>query len=269
MNRIVNAVSVVVITAAATAACGRELDLEQVPVGSEVALTREDGGVVQGTLKEQDAATVKVETGRTVRTVPKTTIAAVQVVEPSAPLELPAEAKFREYTIPAGTALTIRLVSGLDSKTTPLNAPVSGALTTGVVVDGVTVAPSGSVVSGVVSAVEPAGKVKGRASMSLAFRTLMVEGHDAPYTVVARRSFQAASTKKEDAAKIGVPAVGGAIIGGILGGKKGAVIGGVVGGGAGTAVVLTTTGDEVELPAGTALQVELAQPVDVRVPIKK
>lgn len=96
----------------------------------------------------------------------------------------------------------------MDSKTARLNEPVSSTLTADVSVGDMVVVPSGSVVSGVVSAVEPAGKVKGRASMSLAFRSLIVEGHDAPYTVVARRSFQAASTKKEDAAKIGVPAAG-------------------------------------------------------------
>lgn len=268
MNRMLKTLAVLALVVIPTA-CDRGVDLAQVPVGSEVALTRDDGGVVQGTLRERDATEVKVAVGRTVRTVPTTTIAKVQIVESSTPLELPAEAKFREYTIPAGTAFSLRLASGVDSKTTQPNAPISGTLTSAVVVDDVTVVPSGSVVTGVVSAVEPSGKVKGRASMTLAFRTLTVDGHDGPYAVVARRSFQAASTKKEDAAKIGVPAVGGAVIGGILGGKKGAVIGGVVGGGAGTAVVLTTAGDEVSLPAGAVIQVELAEPVDVRVPIRK
>jgi hypothetical protein len=79
----------------------------------------------------------------------------------------------------------------------------------------------------------------------------------------------APSDKKDDAITIGAPAVAGAVVGGILGGKKGAVIGAVVGGGAGTAVVLTTAGDEIALPSGTEITMSLKAPVDIRVPITK
>ena len=65
--------------------------------------------------------------------------------------------------------------------------------------------------------------------------------------------------------KIGAPAAGGAIIGAIAGGKKGAAIGTAVGGGAGTAVVLSTRGEEVHLPKGSALSVKLTEPLTVRV----
>jgi hypothetical protein len=67
--------------------------------------------------------------------------------------------------------------------------------------------------------------------------------------------------------KIGLPAVGGAIVGGIIGGGKGAAIGGATGAGAGTAVVMTTRGDNVHLPVGTAVRVEIAEPLRVRVRI--
>lgn len=254
----------------ATAACGTTegADLEKIPVGSEVALTRQDGGVVQGRLTERDASTVKVAVGSTVRTVPVTDVAVAQVVDDTTPVALPAAAKFREYTVPAGTTLSVTLTTGADSRTAKVGQEVSGTLTEGLTVDGVTVVPAGSVVSGVVTAAEPSGKVKGRASLSLTFRTLQVEGHDGAYTIDADKSFVANATKTDDAAKIAVPTVGGAVIGGIIGGKKGAVIGGVVGGGAGTAVVLTTTGDEVTLSPGTTLKTDLTAPVEIKVPIK-
>lgn len=252
-----------------TAACGTTegAKLEEIPVGSEVALTRQDGGVVQGRLTERDAATVKVAVGSTVRTVPVTEVAVAQVVDATAPVELPAAAKFREYTVPAGTTLSVTLTKGADSKTAKAGQEISGTLSEGLTVDGVTVAPAGSVVTGVVTAAEPSGKVKGRASLSVTFRTLQVEGHDGVYTIDADQSFVAHATKTDDAAKIAVPTVGGAVIGGILGGKKGAVIGGVVGGGAGTAVVLSTTGEEVTLAPGALLKADLTAPVEIRVPI--
>jgi hypothetical protein len=79
----------------------------------------------------------------------------------------------------------------------------------------------------------------------------------------------APATKGEDAAKIGIPAAGGAIIGAIIGGKKGAAIGTAIGGGAGATVVLTTHGDEIRLPVGTVLALPLDQALDVRVPIDR
>ena len=40
------------------AGCSRHVDIEKVPVGSNVQLTRDDGGVVEGTLASRDAEVV-------------------------------------------------------------------------------------------------------------------------------------------------------------------------------------------------------------------
>jgi hypothetical protein len=82
-----------------------------------------------------------------------------------------------------------------------------------------------------------------------------------------RRLSRTPATKGKDAAKIGIPATGGAIIGGILGGKKDAAMGAAVGGG--TAVVLATSGDEVRLASGTVLTVSTDEASEVRVPITR
>ena len=73
------------------------------------------------------------------------------------------------------------------------------------------------------------------------------------------------TTKQKDATKIGVGAGAGAVIGGILGGGSGAAKGAAIGGGAGTAVVLSTRGDEVRIPAGTPVTIKLTAPLTVRV----
>lgn len=271
MNRSVTFGIATLVSLGSIVACDREskVDIETVPVGAEVAVTKQDGGVVQGSLSERSTDTVKVTSGVGVRTVPRADIAEVQVVEKEVPVELPAIAKFREYTVPAGTELEARLDTAIDSASSRVEDRIEATVTEAVMQGDTVIIPAGSTLRGEITAVEEAGKVKGRASLSVRFRTLTIAGHDEPYGVQLGMSRLAPATKKEDAAKIGIPAAAGGIIGGILGGKKGAITGVVIGGGAGTAVVLTTAGKEIELPVGTVLTMKMDQPVDVRVPIKK
>lgn len=256
--------------AAACSRGGPDVDVEKLPVGTEVAVTKEDGGVVTGKLAEkaEPNKVVKVDVGRSVRSVPRESISDVRVVPAETPVVLPPAAKFREYTIEEGTPIHVRLETGVDSGTSKVEDPVDGTLTEALIVNGTTVAPVGSRVKGEVTAVQPSPK-KGRASLAFQFRTLVISGHDAPYGISAGINRVAPTEKKDDAITIGAPAVVGGVIGGIIGGKKGAVIGAVVGGGAGTAIVLTTEGKNISLPSGTEVTMTLKTPVDVRVPINK
>jgi hypothetical protein len=249
-----------------TAGCAKKADVEQVPVGSDVQLTRQDGGVVEGTLAAKGEQDVKVNVGKVTKSVPRSEIADVQVVEPDKPAELPPIAKFREYTVPAGTTIAIELGSSVSSATSKVEDPVTAELTEPVVIDGVTVLPVGSTVSGVVEQAQASGKVKGLASLAIVFNTIKASGES--YPIEGRFARTAESTKTSDAKKVGIPAAGGAVIGAILGGKKGAAVGAAVGGGAGAGMVLATPGKEIELPRGTTLAISLGQAFDVRVPIK-
>lgn len=276
MSRLSDTRALIAVTLAlgASVACGSSdpaLQIEAVPVGAEVAVVREDGGVVQGTLAERSTEAVKVDGELGVRTVPRKDIAEVQIIDRTAPVPvaLPARAKFLEYTLPAGTSLTVRLDTAVHSKSSRVEDRVEATLTDALTQGDSTVVPAGSLLKGDVTAVEASGKVRGRASLALRFRTLTITGHDAPYDVVVGMSQLAPATKSEDYAKIGIPTAVGGIIGGILGGKKGALTGIVIGGGAGTAVVLTTAGEDIDLPAGTILVMKLDQPVEIRVPIIK
>ena len=246
--------------------CAGPADVEKVPVGAEVEVIRQDGGVVRGTLAERNEQTVKVDVGSTSRSVPREQIAEVRVVDEAKPTPLPPIAKFREFTLPEGTKLVVRLDSAVGSDTSRVEDPVEATLSDAVVVDGVDVFPAGSSVRGDVAAAQPSGKVKGRASLALRFTSVSVAGRDERSAIVARTSMRAPDTKREDAVKIGIPAAGGAIIGGIIGGKKGAAIGTAVGGGGGAAVVLSTSGDEIRLARGAVLTLSLDQAIEVRVP---
>jgi hypothetical protein len=255
---------------ALAAGCSRQPDVEKLPAGTEVQVTRQDGGVVQGTLKARDDEKVSLDTGRVTRTVPRDQIADVRLVDhnsPEKPVELPRIAKFREFTVPDGTRLSLELQSPVSSETSRVEDRVEARLDNAIRVDGVEVLPAGTRVSGEVTAVQDAGKVKGRASLAMRFNRVTVG--DESYPIAATFAMTAPSTKKQDAEKIGIPAAGGAIIGAIIGGKKGAAIGGAIGGGAGTAHVLMTEGKDVALASGAQIAVALQQPLDVKVPIDR
>lgn len=171
-----------------------------------------------------------------------------------------------DVTIPAGSAIPITLDTSVGSDISRVEQTVLAHITSDLVVNGRTVLAAGSRVSGVVTDATRSGKVEGRAHVAVRF-TSVTAGHDGvQYRIDAATIGRTApATKQKDALKIGAPAAGGAIIGAIAGGKKGAAIGTAVGGGAGTAVVLSTRGEEVHLPKGTALTLKLSEPLTLRV----
>ena len=169
--------------------------------------------------------------------------------------------------MPQGTAIPLELETPLSSETTQVEAPVRARVRQAVIVDGIVAIPTGATLSGVVTQVERAGRVQGRAQLAFVFNRLEADNVREDVNTVSV-AYVAESTKGEDAAKIGVGAVGGAIVGGILGGGSGAAKGAVIGGAAGTGVVLATRGEEVTLGKGTVLAASLASPLTVRVPAR-
>jgi hypothetical protein len=174
--------------------------------------------------------------------------------------------EYREVTLPSGTALTVQLTTTVASDTSHVEDPVRGTLRNAVRIDGLEALPVGTAVLGHVTGVEPAGKVKGVASIAFRINTIDLPG-DGGRDDLSTATYSRASrtTRRKDATKIGVGAGAGAVIGGILGGGSGAAKGAAIGGGAGTAVVLSTKGDEVRIPAGTPVTIKLTAPLTVRV----
>lgn len=260
-----------VMTAAAATmaiACSGGVDVEDIPLGTTVQVTRDDGALVEGRLAEKSDEAVTIERGTPARpkAVPVAEIADVRVVPAEAPLpEPPPLAKFREFDVPAGTTLALEIGTALNTGANTAGDTFEAVLTEPVVIDGVDVLPAGSVVSGRVTESVASGKVKGRAHLALAFDR--VSAHGETYPVAAAFEATAPSTKGDDAKKIGIPAAGGAILGAVLGGGKGAAIGAAIGGGGGAAAVLLTKGGEIEVAKGAKLSVATGRPIEVKVPI--
>ena len=178
--------------------------------------------------------------------------------------EPPPEPKFREVTIPAGTALSVSVLSTLGSKTSQIEDPVRGALAEPVVVSGRTALPKGTEITGTVTDAKESGRVKGKALLAFRFDRLLFDGENHRIQT-ARVTIEASQNKGDDVKKGGAGAGLGAIVGGIAGGGKGAAIGAVAGG---TSAVLVTKGKEVEIPPGTVVSALLQSALTIRVPIK-
>ena len=179
----------------------------------------------------------------------------------------PPRPQFREVTVPAGTALPLELMTAVSSETATVEMPVRARLRQAVVIGGDTAIPAGTILSGNVSEVERAGRVKGRARLVVRFTEAEINGarEDLRTNPVV---FEGEATKGEDATKVGVGAGIGAAIGGILGGGDGAAKGAAIGGAAGAGTVLATRGREVELASGANIEASLATPMEVRISLR-
>jgi hypothetical protein len=181
-------------------------------------------------------------------------------------LSVSTKALYREVTIPAGTSLPMSLTSSVASDTSAIEDAVTAELTRAILVNGREVVPVGARVTGSVTSVADAGRVKGRGEIAMRFTTVRVAG-DQYALRSALVSRQADATKGEDATKIGIGAGAGAAIGALLGGSKGAAEGAAIGGGAGTGVVLATKGKSIHLRPGDDVSTQLTAPLTIRVQI--
>jgi hypothetical protein len=166
----------------------------------------------------------------------------------------PPTARIVGNEIPVGTEFDVRLQAPLSSKT----AQVEDRFEATTMVDlrddrNRVVIPAGSVMRGVISSVNKAGRIERKGSLTVAFDRITVNGRAYPMRGTVTQALESEGIKGE-AEKIGIGAGAGAILGAILGGAKGALAGILIGGGG---TIAATEGTDVELPAGTVLRVRL------------
>jgi hypothetical protein len=173
--------------------------------------------------------------------------------------------KPREYTLPAGTAFSVRLPREVSTERAATGSTFDGLLEHDLKSGEIVVAKAGTRVNGFVVDSDPGGRVKGVASLTVGVRSIV--GLKGASIAVTTDSFttEAQSTKKKDAVRTGVATGVGALIGGIAGGGKGAAIGAGVGAGAGVGTNLATRGDAAIIPAESLLEFRLQAPVTVTI----
>ncbi len=170
-------------------------------------------------------------------------------------------------TVPAGTAIEVSFLDGVSSKSSQAGDSFRARVAKDVLQDGIVVIPAGSVVVGSVTEAVSLKKIGGQAKLALAFNKLeLTSGRSAPISASFAETGKSETGK--DAATIGGATAGGAVLGRMLskGDRgKGTVLGAIVGAAAGTAIASKTQGQEVEIPAGTAITLKLDQAAQVTV----
>jgi type IV secretory pathway VirB10-like protein len=215
----------------------------------------------------QPPAPVPVDTseGRLERSIPAAPVESVPEPPRYAEPPAPPEPQFEEVTVPASAVIGLQIETAVSSERAQVEDRVGARVTRDVMSQGRVAIPAGSRVLGSVTLVEKGGKVKERARLGVRFHTLVLaDGSELPLRTEAILR-EGESPAGDSSRKIGGAAVGGAILGAILGGGKGAVIGGATGAAGGTAVVMAGDRHAATLPNGTILTVRLSSPVDVQV----
>ncbi len=216
------------------------------------------------------ASSERVTPAETPATAPPTTVAE-STVEAARPAEPPTvvERRFEEVVVPASSVIGLQVTTALSSERTQVEDRVEARVTRDVTAGERVAIPAGSRVIGSVTLVEHGGKVKERARLGVRFHTLVLADGSEQSLRTEAVYREGESPSGESARKIGGAAVGGAILGAILGGGKGAAIGGATGAAGGTAVVMAGGRNPATLPSGTIVNVRLTAPLTIDLPRDK
>jgi len=198
------------------------------------------------------AATVTPATEVTPATAP-----AAQPDPPSAPVDAASG-----VVIPGGTPLRVRVNEALSTRRNSRGDRFTATLVDAVVVDGQTVLPVHTPLSGHVLVSTPSGRLKGRARLVLSLDSFERDGHRYSISTTAASRVSSAH-KKRNFVAIGGGAGTGATIGAIAGGGLGAAIGAGAGAAAGTVGAAVTGKKQVVLPAESVVRFTLGSPVRV------
>ena len=99
--------------------------------------------------------------------------AVAQVQAPPPPPPAPVA---HDITLPAGTAIPVRITQTLDSATTQTGDKFTGAVASDIIVDGLVVLPQGTPVTGHVDEAKDAAHYKGSASLTLSLTSISRKG---------------------------------------------------------------------------------------------
>lgn len=177
-------------------------------------------------------------------------------------------------SLPAGTAVKMKLENTLATFTSKTGDPFSGRVTEAVVMDGKTIIPVGATVQGRVTKVNEPRRIAGKPTIGILPETVVLpngEKYGLSATLVdtslrngtdvnEEGQFKGAGHDGKDLTEAGLGTGGGMLIGGLAGGGKGVLIGGTIGATATVAHWLSKHRSAM-LPAGTELVMELSRPM--------
>ena len=171
-------------------------------------------------------------------------------------------------TLPAGSAVPVRVTGEIDTTTAKAGDTFHGTTATSVTMNGFTLILAGTQVMGTVIEAKAAGHFSGAADLSIELVSVRLQGANGPQDVSVLTqplSSKAQGRGTNTAEKTGGGAALGAIIGGLAGGGVGAGIGalsgGVLGGGSNT----LSRGKEIVVKPEQLLAFRTSSPLEVTI----
>ena len=180
----------------------------------------------------------------------------------TAPVAAPVRAVVERLEAPAGTVVVVRLANEVSSATAQVGNRFQGFLDQDLAANGRMMAPQGTKVYGVVSAVDAGSKMKGQPTLSVTLTDIEVGGRVRQITT---QSVNASGGTASGAKKLVGGAAVGATIGAIAGGGEGAAIGAAVGAGAGGAAAAAGSVKPAVIAAQTPQAFTLAAPLQLEI----
>jgi hypothetical protein len=176
-------------------------------------------------------------------------------------------------SVPAGTALMVRLDTTLATFSNKVGDQFRGIIAQPVVVNGQTMIPVGATVEGRVTKVSEPRRISGKPTIGILPETVILPSGERYYldatltdtsvkgTDVNREGqFKGSGHDRRDTIEQGAGTAGGMLVGGLVGGPVGIAVGGAIGAGATTGHWLAKHRSAV-MPSGTQLTLELNRPI--------
>jgi hypothetical protein len=222
-------------------------------IGSVLADTLElaDGTLLEGSFVGSSNGIVMFNTGDSIEAFPESEVAGIFFSSGVATAQANAQSPAApvNVTIPAGTRLVIRTSDSIDSRRHQAGHRFRGQLESALVIDGITVVPRGAFVHGRIAQARQAGRAVGSSEMSIEFTDIMI---DDQLFEIATEGMQ--SQTGNEAGRTAGRTARAAVIGGLIGGSRSAARTGAA---VGLGASLLTSGQSINIPAGTILETRL------------
>ena len=181
-----------------------------------------------------------------------------------------------DLQVPAGTEFRVKVLGTLSTRSSKVGDRFDAEVVEDVLAGQTTVIPEGTEVRGSVTHLKRAGRIAGRAQMTIALkgflfedgttvridaRLVSIEEHNGEKVKDDGGTVEAGGSKKGDAKNVGATAGIGALIGILGGGKRGAKVGASAGAAGGIAGVLITRGRDVLILSETEMVFQLKRPL--------
>jgi hypothetical protein len=178
-------------------------------------------------------------------------------------------------SVPAGTAMMVRLDTTLATFSNKAGDPFRASVTQPIVINGQTVVPAGATVEGRVTKVSEPRRISGKPTIGILPEAVVFPNGERYYLdatltdtnirgtdVSSEGQFKGSTHDRKDTIEQGGGTAGGMLIGGLAGGPVGVLVGGAIGAGATTTHWLVKH-RSATLPAGTQLTLELNRPLSL------